>query len=271
MSAEHSNVESRMMKTINLLAIEYCSLSCAYCSTGAPFAKKIHHSAESFCKYLDLLVAKQIPFDYISITGGEPFLHPEVRDGSFFQLLKDRYPSKKIGVTTNFSWASVKNIIKYAPIIRMLRGMDISMYVQVVDRLGGQEKFNRLVELLKEECPNTHITIYDQSAFCMWELHNDEHEVKQPCCTSDCFILKPNGELSHCSIAIGAQNTPEYNAIVKMSRDAILDLSKIDGREEFLSWAWKYPFDLCFHCTMWRAEYMEWQLLLPLQKTLFHL
>ena len=139
MSAEHSNVESRMMKTINLLAIEYCSLSCAYCSTGAPFAKKIHHSAESFCKYLDLLVAKQIPFDYISITGGEPFLHPEVRDGSFFQLLKDRYPSKKIGVTTNFSWASVKNIIKYAPIIRMLRGMAISMYVQVVDRLGGQE------------------------------------------------------------------------------------------------------------------------------------
>jgi len=242
--------------TINLLATEHCNLACAHCSTGAPFAKKINHPAESFCKWLDILEAKQIPFTDIAITGGEPFLHPEVRDGSFIRLLKTRYPSKNVGITTNFFWASEKNIVKYAPIIDMMPIIMISMYSEAVDRLGGQTNFNHLVKLLKDTCPNTQITVADQKMFLEWELHEDAREVKGRCITSDCFILKANGELSHCSIAVGAQNIHAYDPIVKKSKDAILDLSKNNdwGREEFLSWAGKYPFDLCFNCTMWTAR-----------------
>jgi len=251
------HAESRMMKTINLLAIEHCSLACAYCSTGAPFAKKIHHPVESFYTWLDLLEAKRIPFDYISITGGEPFLHPQILDGSFIRLLKERYPSKSIGLTTNFSWASVKNIIKYEPAIDMLHGIEISVYAKIVDRLGGLENFNKLVELLKHVCPGLWVSIQNQTTFLLWELHEEAREPKRPCITSDCFILKPNGELSHCSIAVGAQKRPAYDAIVKSSKEAILDLSKLD-RKDFLSWMQKYPFDLCFHCTMWEAKRTPW-------------
>ena len=101
-----------MMTNINLLITENCNLNCAYCSTGAPFAPKKNRSVELFCKWLDVLQNNDIPFESIAITGGEPFLHPQITDGSFIQTLKIRYPSKKIGITTNFFWASDKNIKK---------------------------------------------------------------------------------------------------------------------------------------------------------------
>jgi 4Fe-4S single cluster domain len=254
-----AEAEFNMMENINLLITEHCNLACAHCSTGAPFAKKISHSAELFCKWLDLLEAKEIPFKYISLTGGEPFLHPEVRDGSFIRLLRIRYPSKRVGLTTNFFWASEERIIKYAPIVGMMNGgLAISVYEPVVKKLGGLDEFHRLAKLLKDACPNTWITTDDRSQFLPWEFHEDEREVKGPCVTSDCFVLKPDGKLAHCSLAIGAQNIPEYNSILKRSKEALLDLSKVDGKEEFLSWSQKYPFDLCLNCTMWEGKSEPW-------------
>jgi hypothetical protein len=234
-----------------------------HCSTGAPFAKKAFHSAKSFYKWLDILSVKDIPFTNISLTGGEPFLHPRVRDGSFIRLLKARYPSKSVGLTTNFSWASKESIIRYAPVISLLEFLCISIYEAVVQKLGGLNKFDDLVAMLQYMCPSTKITLYDHQLFGAWELHEDRREVKGQCCTSDCFVLKPDGTLAHCSIAIGAQNIPEYNSILKKSKEALLDLSKLGGKEEFLSWQQKYPFDLCFNCTMWEEKCVPWRPLRP--------
>jgi 4Fe-4S single cluster domain len=254
-----AEAEFNMMENINLLIIEHCNLACAHCSTGAPFARKMYHPAESFCKWLDLLETKEIPFKYIALTGGEPFLHPEVRDGSFIRLLRTRYPSKRVGLYTNFFWASKERIIKYAPIIGMMNGsVGISVYEPIVKKLGGLEEFHRLAKSLKDACPNTWIHVEDRPQFAAWKFHEDEREVKGPCMTSDCFVLKPDGKLSHCSLGIGAQNIPEYDSILKRSKEAILDLSKVDGKEEFLSWSQKYPFDLCLNCTMWEPKIEPW-------------
>jgi hypothetical protein len=228
-----AEAEFDMMKNINLLITEHCNLACMHCSTGAPFAKKISHPAVSFCKWLDLLESKQIPFRYISLTDGEPFLHPEVRDGSFIRLLRTRYPSKSVGVTTNFFWASEQRIIDYASIVRMLNGgLGISVYEPIVTKVGGLGEFYRLVELLRNTCPNTWITVGDRQQFSEWELHEEKREVKGTCCTSDCFVLKPNGKLSHCSVAIAVQNIPEYSSILKRSDEALLDNdgSRWEGR-----------------------------------------
>ena len=254
--------EFNMMENINLLITEHCNLACTHCGTGAPFAKKISHPAVSFIEWLDLLEKKNIPFRWISLTGGEPFLHPEVRDGSFIQLLRTRYPSKKVGLTTNFFWASEKRIINYAPIIGMLNGgVAISIYEPIVRKLGGLDKYNNLVQLLIEACPNTYIIVDDRQSFQKWKFHEEECEVTGSCSTSDCFNLKPDGKLTHCSLAIAVQNIPEYMGILQKSKEALLDLrdlKDIDGREVFLSWSRKYPFDLCSHCTMWHGEYEPW-------------
>jgi len=261
LSLEPTSFHIYMMGNINLLITEHCTLTCTHCSTGAPFANKKSHSVESFCKWLDHLQNKEIPFKSIALTGGEPFLHPEVLDGSFIQLLKTRYPSKRIGLTTNFFWASEERVIKYAPVIGMLGGCGISMYKPIVEKLGGREEFDRLIKILKDMCPNTEIAVHDQQYFLAWEFHEDRREVRGPCGTSDCFILTPDGKLSHCSLAIGAKNISKYNSILKNTNEAFFDLSKLEGKDDFLLWQQKYPFDLCFHCTMWKGKSEPWHLL----------
>jgi hypothetical protein len=242
-----------MRKNVNLLVVEHCNNTCVHCSTGSPFAKRAYHSADSFMKWLDVLERGQIPFDYISLTGGEPFLHPQVLDGSFIRQLRDRYPSKKVGATTNFFWASEERIKKFAPVIGLLNGgLAVSLYENIVARLGGSERAHDLVDKLRDECPDIHVEAVECREFVGWEFHEDRREVEGPCVTSDCFVLRPDGRISHCSVAIGGENRPEYASIMAKSREAFFDLAR--GVEGYSSWASKYPFDLCFHCTMWRHE-----------------
>src|SRR5690606_25961719 len=121
---------------------EHCNLSCGHCSTGAPFAQKIYHPIDTFFEWLDLLVEMKSPFEYLSLTGGEPFLHPEMRNGSMIEKLVKRYPDMKVGVTTNFFWASEERIAKYAPMIREMKGgVLISVYQTIIDKLGGRERY----------------------------------------------------------------------------------------------------------------------------------
>lgn len=132
--------EFNMMENINLLILEHCNLACAHCGTGSPFAKNIIHPVASFFEWLDLLEGEDVPFKYISLTGGEPFLHPEMRDGSFIRQLRIRYPSKRVGVTTNFFWANEERLKKYAPMIGMLNGgVAISVYEPILKKMGGRD------------------------------------------------------------------------------------------------------------------------------------
>jgi len=214
-----------MRRNINLLVVEECNNTCVHCSTGAPFAKRAHHSAASFFKWLDILEREHVPFDYISLTGGEPFLHPQVFDGSFVRELRERYPSKGVGATTNFFWASEKGIERCAPGIEMMNGgLNISLYANIVARLGGPERVHDLVGLLRRRCPDTNINATEMPTFIAWEFHEDRREVKGPCVTSDCFVLRPDGRLSHCSVAVGGETRPDYAPIVRRSKEAFFDL-----------------------------------------------
>jgi hypothetical protein len=245
------------IKNINLLAVEHCTIACQYCSTSSPFSKKISHPASSFFSWLDLLEIKRIPFTDISITGGEPFLHRDI--GGFIHELRERYPFKRIGVTTNFYWANENTIKLYAPIIQLLNGgLDISLYENLITKLGGLERVNSLVCLLRELCPEITIEVGNRPSFISWKLHMDEREVKNTCITSDCYILRADGKISHCSIGAGLENRAEYLPIINFSKERLFDLR--NGIGGFLSWALKYPFDLCFHCTMWRHIVTPWRL-----------
>jgi glycosyltransferase involved in cell wall biosynthesis len=245
------------LKTINLLAVEHCTIACQYCSTSSPFSKKISHPASSFFQWLDLLELKRIPFINIAITGGEPFLHRDI--GAFIHELREHYPFKRIGVTTNFYWANENTIRLYAPTIQLLTGgLYISLYGNLISKLGGLERFKALVSLLRDLCPETTIQVGARPNFVSWKLHLDKREVKDTCITSDCYILRADGKVSHCSIGAGLENRPEYSPIINLSKERLFDLSK--GVDGFLSWALKYPFDLCFHCTMWRHISTPWRM-----------
>jgi hypothetical protein len=252
-----------MQKNVNLLISEHCNLACGHCSTGAPFARRVYHPIESFFEWLDLLVEMKSPFEYISLTGGEPFLHPEMRNGSMVKKLVLRYPGMKVGATTNFFWANEDRITKYAPMIRQMRGgIGISVYSTIVDKHGGFDRFCQLVRMLMRECDGTDIGVEERSDFTAWQFHEDEREVKDRCGTHDCFILYPTGRLSHCSLVVGASNRGEFRSIVDRSKEAFFDLANLPatGMDHFLLWKLKYPIDICRNCTMWEGKTVPWQL-----------
>jgi hypothetical protein len=259
------NADPLYFMRINLHAVEHCSNACQYCSTCSPFSRRISHSASSFFPWLDLLETERIPFMDISISGGEPFLHHDI--GTFIHELKERYPYERIGLTTNFYWANENTIRSYARIIQLLNGgLLISLYDNIIAKLGGLEQVNSLVQLLKDHCPEIPIVVANRPSFISWELHVDEREVKDTCSTADCYMLRADGKISHCSIAVGLENRPEYMPIVNLSKERLFDLAK--GIEGFSAWAVKYPFDLCSHCTFWRKISTPWHMEMTRRRTL---
>jgi len=243
------------VKRINLLAVEHCTNRCRQCSTSSPFAAKRTYAAAAFVPWLDLMMREGIKFGHISITGGEPFLHPDLP--GFIDDLQARYPKKQTGLTTNFFWANEEKIRYYAPKLKSLSKMLISKYPNTVAKMGGEQRFGSLVELLRTLCPQIEITIADGSHLIEWQLHPDERSPKAHCCTSDCYVLRADGKISHCAVGVGLEHRPEFRQIAQESKDALYDLGR--GTSGFLSWVNKYPFDLCFHCTLWRGVRTPWK------------
>jgi len=247
--------KDRGIGRINLLAVEHCNNSCSYCSTSSPFAGKRSHSVGAFFPWLDLLVQEGIQFTNIAITGGEPFLHSDLF--AFIDGLDHRYADKEIGLTTNFFWGSENKIRNLAPKLKSLDHMLISRYPNVVAKLGGETRFSESVDLVRELCPHLDVAVSDMSHIIAWDLHTEQHTPTAYCCTSDCYTLRTDGNISHCSIGVGLENRPEYAEILKKSRDRLYDLSQ--GVSGLLSWIRKYPFDLCSHCTLWQGVQVPWE------------
>jgi len=244
----------RDINRINLLAVEHCTNSCRNCSTSSPFANKRFHPAAAFFPWLDLLTKEGVAFGHIAITGGEPFLHRSLY--AFIEQLHSRYPKKEIGLTTNFFWANEKKIRDLAPHLKALDKLLISKYPNVVSMLGGEKRFRSLVNLVRETCPHIDVSVADGSNLIAWKLHSEKQRPQANCCTSDCYVLRADGKISHCSVGVGLENRSEYAQIVKSSKERLYDLRQ--GLSGFLSWIRKYPFDLCWHCTLWRGVQAPW-------------
>ena len=243
------------LTTINLLAVEHCNNSCRFCSTSSPFAGKQTYSADAFLPWLELLTREGIEFSSIAITGGEPFLHRDLF--GFISKLNEHFPHKQIGLTTNFSWASESRIKQVAPDLKSLDRMLISKYPNVVTKLGGEERFNSLVKLVREFSPHLKVAVADAEYMIAWELHPNAREPKAFCCTSDCYVLRPNGRISHCSVGVGLETRPEFLQIAAKCKEMLYDLN--NGVAGLLSWSRKYPFDLCSYCTLWQGVHVAWQ------------
>jgi len=244
---------------VHIIAVENCTNRCEFCSTSAPFAGKNSYPASSFFPWLDQLFNdNQNSFrdTYIAITGGEPFLHANLF--LFIDEMKEKYPLKTVGLTTNFYWASKTKIREIAPLLKSLDEMLISKYPITVNRIGGEEKFDELVLLLKYLCPHINVEVTPMiNAFIKWDFHTDRQAVLNACCTAFCYMLKADGKLFRCSLACGLEHRPEYRAIQNLTPERYFDISK--GLDGFSEWSSKYPIDLCHHCTFWKHEYSVWK------------
>jgi organic radical activating enzyme len=256
----HLKTDRNDIQKIVIHSTDICNMNCKYCSRGIPFKKsKKSYFASEFIPWLNFLIKKGIKFKTITISGGEPFLHPDIFN--FIDELKYNYPNKIIRLVTNFSWANEKLIQEFAPKLINLDNFVISKYPPIVEKFGGNEQFDSLVKLLKESCPHINIEVHELSQFISWELHKHKESVNNICTTekAKCNTLGIEGIITRCVIACGAQNINEYRSILEMTGEHYFDLKKWN-KKEFLNFAHKYPFDLCEHCTFTHYKSANWGL-----------
>ncbi len=257
--ADFLKINNADIRKIVLHSTDACNLNCKYCSRGIPFKKsRKSYSASEFVPWLDFLITRGIRFETIAISGGEPFLHPNIFD--FIDELKNRYPGKTIRLITNFSWANVESIREFAPNLKNLDNCVLSKYPQVSERCGGGERFDSLVALFRQSCPHVNVEVHELSHFVSWALHEYREPARGACATerADCNTLGPDGTITRCVIGCGARHINEYRSILEKNREYCFDLKQWD-KKEFLRFIRRYPFDLCWHCTFTHHESVEWR------------
>lgn len=254
------------IEKIVLHSTDFCNMNCKYCSRGIPFKKnKKSYLASEFIPWLNFLVKKGIKFKTITISGGEPFLHPNIF--AFINELKYNYPNKIIRLVTNFSWANENSIRQCAPKLKNLDNCVISKYPIILKKCGGNKQFESLVKSFNQNCAHIDIEVHELSHFNSWELHKHKESITSICTTekSKCYTLGVDGIVTRCVIACGAQNINEYKSILKTTKEYFFDLKKWN-KNNFLSFAHKYPFDLCEHCTFTHYKPAKWGLEDRIQK-----
>ena len=256
----HFMINQNDIHKIVLHSTDACNTNCKYCSRGVPFVKrKRSYSASEFVPWLNFLIKKNIKFTSISISGGEPFLHPNIFD--FVDELKYNYPDKIIRLTTNFFWANEETIKDYAPKLKNLDNLVISKYPPILEKCGGNDQFDSLVKLFKQSCPHVNFEVYNQSNFTSWELRKQKKSINTICTTekANCYTLGPEGIMTRCVIACGARNISQYKSILEMNNEYFFDLKKWN-KKKFLNFVHKFPFDLCEHCTFTHYKSENWRL-----------
>ena len=256
----HLMINKNDIHKIVLHSTDVCNMSCKYCSRTIPFKKnKKSYLASEFVPWLNFLIKKNIKFKTISITGGEPFLHPNIFD--FVNELKYNYPDKIIRLTTNFSWANEKTIKEFAPKLKNLDNLVISKYPPIIEKCGGNEQFDSLVKLFIQSCPNVTFEVYDLSNFTSWVLRKQKESINNICTTekANCYTLGKEGIITRCVIACGVQNISQYKSILEINNEYFFDLKKWN-KKKFLNFAHKFPFDLCEHCTFTHYKSEKWRL-----------
>lgn len=84
---------------INLPIAKHCNINCASCNMFSPLCAREFYTLESVRKDMEKIKKIGIPLTHINITGGEPFLNPEILD--ILMFIRDMFPETRIDVYTN--------------------------------------------------------------------------------------------------------------------------------------------------------------------------
>ena len=119
-----------------------------------------------------------------------------------------------------------KSIQDYTLIMDALDSLSISIYPNLVNRIGNWGLIQEQVEQIKQLCSTTQINIIKMDQFWKWSLQKQRRNVTDSCGPSDCFILRADGKISHCSIGVVYQHRSQYSNILQTSKERLFDLIK---------------------------------------------
>lgn len=244
------------IKYIAIHVTDHCNLNCIDCSHFSPYRKHKEYQAEEYLPWIDLL-SKQATIECLGLTGGESFLHKNLID--FVKKIKLKI--KNIVLLTNGFWLKEENINKYKELFPLLSSLQFTKYKSIIEKIGGENKFNSLIEQLKKEFNlkidlninslNTNIiNEFDKIEFTETKIS------PKNCGYKNCPQLLTNGMLLKCPIGYSVFSTQNVSKSFTNSKELFYDLK--NPKENLKNWLDRFPFDSCYYCrrvpTEWKSK-----------------
>jgi len=89
-----------MLDYLEVHLTNHCNLNCAYCCHFSPIAEKYFMPIEHFKNDIERLASLSGGnIRRIRLMGGEPLLHPEIKE--FMKIARSNFPKYEIAITTN--------------------------------------------------------------------------------------------------------------------------------------------------------------------------
>ena len=249
------------MKKIGYLSIhctDHCNNHCRDCNHFSPFAEPREYAAEEYFSGLDALEGKGYRVAFLSILGGEPFLH--TRLGAFVTAMKARYPNTKLHLVTNGFWLSQAALCKFETVFQTVQSIAISIYPNMIKRLGGTKNYAGLIAALQATYPSLCISPRIQTTFSTRTPVHAARVVTAPTCGQlSCTALLADGRLARCSSGAYWQFSRQNLSFFSSSQDVYFDTAT--WPELLETWLARRPLDACSYCpyavtqsTPWKAE-----------------
>lgn len=155
--------------------ISTCNMKCEYCHNEGNKVESMLTKEE-----IELLVKNSLKFNLKSIrlTGGEPMIHPEIRE--ICQMLTEKY-QLKVGINTNcIEHEKLKEIIKNGWCERVVVGLDYfdgSISKRSSVGVSSKEVLKNIIELKKLGCDVSISKVYcddeeNTMALADWAIQN---------------------------------------------------------------------------------------------------
>lgn len=186
--------------------------------------------------------------------GGEPFLHSDL--GRFVDVLRKRY-DHSLMVTTNGFWLSKENIERYAPLMGQLDILCVSLYPNIIGKIGGMNTITDRLNRIDKRFPDLKIELRKVEKFNRFEFTSKPVRVPRYCGVADCTCLLEDGRMARCGVGAFAWMNPTVTREFLSAGDMFYDLK--EPCEDFWLWRKRWPLRACSYCTQFANNSAKWE------------
>ena len=240
---------------LTLPMTKHCNINCASCNMFAPICKPECYTLEQVKKDLTIIKDIRIPLTKINITGGEPFLNPEII--SVLKLIRETFPSTKIEFFTNAILADRLSDDELIELASCRAEFQITDYGIERDKLESvYAKFDHYNIDYRINYNDENKVFFKKSI----NFDGDTPAYEYISCQYYTFCMRPvlyNGKLYKCPLALNADNINNFfDKKLEVTSLDFLDINSVDTPDKIYDF-WKSRLPMCRYCPR-LTESVKW-------------
>ena len=231
---------------LTLPLARHCNINCAACSMYAPLCDREFYTLENVKK--DLLKIKEtgIYLAHINISGGEPFLNPEIVE--ILESIRELFPTNKIDVYTNGLPLLTYKDEQFESLKRC------NIEVQITEYEPSREKLSYVYEMLNKHQIFHRIDFFEeQKLFFKKPLNFGQgmpitEYINCQYYTFAFSVFAFNGVIYKCATALCADAINKYaDGKLEVTEKDYLELKDVTSAKQIYDF-WKSRLPMCRYC-----------------------